>query len=234
MEKLWPRCPVSHWWGSWSRGRSSLGFDTPEWCFLWSTQNRRYEKIKQLQEIKDRQELVSLEVMTSEVMLGKPPVCVYGRNIIDLNGQCFLHVSLVIQSKGFWFLFSTMMLRVLPQIYWPFSGCCQPGWRKASQIAASVYGTLHDSTLVGLHVFLLASLVKTQTLFMVRYLTLYNLFWANWATGKCWNTPIKSSFPPYLQKHQRMRVMDVWQCVCACVYIHTSSSTMDLFCADQL
>lgn len=71
----------------------------------------------QLQGIKDRQELVNLEVMTSEVILGKPPVCVYGRNIIDPNGQCFLHVSLVIQSKGFWFLFSTMMLRVLPQIY---------------------------------------------------------------------------------------------------------------------
>lgn len=95
---------VDHLWGSIRRSGVS--------CDLHRTEDmRRYKGIK------DRQELVSLEVMTSEVILGKPPVCVYGRNIIDLNGQCFLLVSLVIQSKGFWFLFSTMMLRVLPQIY---------------------------------------------------------------------------------------------------------------------
>lgn len=113
-EKLWPRCPVSHWWGSWSKGRSSPGFDTLEWCFLWSTQKQKQRKIKLLQKIlsKEGQELVNPEVMTSEVIFGKPPVCVYGRNIIDLNDQCFLHVSLLIQSK--------------------VSGSCSPPWRLAA------------------------------------------------------------------------------------------------------
>lgn len=46
-KKLWPRCPVSHWWGSWSRDRSSPAFCTLVWCSLWSKHRQKHAILTQ-------------------------------------------------------------------------------------------------------------------------------------------------------------------------------------------